>query len=79
MKTNLKYIDLYSPAIIFEQLRQNYTFVSYAEKSIPTQGSMTKKALCFRYDDALELLRTIHHRNGHVTIQTNKGYLQFFN
>lgn len=79
IKDNLKMIDLYGHEIIFEQLKQNYTFVSYAEKSIPTAGSMTKKAICFRYDETLQLLKTIHHRNGATTIQTNKGFLQFFN
>lgn len=79
IKENLKMIDIYGPEVIFEQLKKAFYFVSYAEKSIPTAGSMTKKSDCLRNVVGLQVIKTVFHKNGNITVQTDKGFLKFSN
>ena len=84
MKTNSTRIrpnDLSNVKNVFLAAAKEFTFVSYSQKSVPSQGSMTKKAACIEYADFtnVKIIKVIQHRNGRVTFQTEKhGFYQFF-
>ena len=83
MKTQLKeikkYATLYGYLVTILQLKKIYTFVSYAEKSIPTAGSQTLTTDKLKEDTSILLENVILHKNNNITLKTNFGYLKFSN
>ena len=80
LKSTLNLSDLYGYSVICEYLKKHFVFVSFCLNSIPKAGSRTyqTKGMIITTDE-VNVIRTISHKNGNVTIQTDKGYLQFFN
>jgi len=84
LKSTLKHFDLYGYVIIFKLLKKHFNFVSYCCDLIPTAGSYTRSSKGVVPTESengytIKIKRFIFHRNGRVTMQTNRGYLQFFN
>ena len=80
-KNDLKH-DLSNAKNVFLAAAKEFIFVSYSQKSVPSQESITKKAACIEYADFtnVKIIKVIQHRNGRVTFQTEKhGFYQFFN
>ena len=75
MKTNF---DLYTAetARLF-LMKQGYTHFSYSLASIPKAGSPTMRLDKVKMADDLTVNKTINHRNGNITIITDKAYIQF--
>ena len=62
-----------------------FLFVSFRQKSVPTEGSPTKliKSLATNKDrkgkrGKIEIKKVTNHKDGKVTLQTNLGFVQFF-
>jgi len=79
LKEIKQYADLYGYNTTTLLLKQKYSFVSFAKKSIPTAGSMTKCSSLLLYNDYTSINKVILHKNNRVTLKTNLGFLQFFN
>ncbi len=83
MRTQLKeikkYSVLYGYTVTILQLKKIYTFVSYAEKSIPTPGSRTLTTDKLNEGGDTLLEKIILHKNNDITLKTNYGYLKFSN
>ena len=78
MKAIAKYFGLYGMEIAKQMLRiRGYSHVSYRTNSIPSLGSPTVDINKIKFDDGLIVKKTICHKNGNVTIVTNKAYFQF--
>jgi hypothetical protein len=75
----IPFVELYGTDILFQVLKQ-YPFVSWTDKSIPTQGSPTRlaKDVCLNKAKELKVLKFISHKDGKSTVFTNKGVYQFF-
>ena len=78
MKSIVKYFDLYGMEIAQQMLRiRGYSHVSYRLNSIPSLGSPTINIDKIKFGNDLVVKKTICHRNGNITIVTNKAYFQF--
>ena len=74
-----KFIDLYGSEILFTELKK-YPFVSWRDKTIPTQGSPTRltKDISLENASSFKVNKIIAHKDGKTTIFTDKGVYQFF-
>lgn len=74
----VKFFDIYGIEIARQMLRiRGYSHVSVRKKSVPSLGSPTFNIDKIKFNDDLIVKRTIRHKNGNVTIVTNKAYFQF--
>ena len=80
IKDTLKNIDLYGFDVLLQQLKNNFSFVSYCSGSTPTAGSLTT-SICKvkKFHSQMEIKKSIFHKNGDITLKTNKGFLKFSN
>jgi hypothetical protein len=80
MENILENIDLYGLDVLLIQLKKDFYFISFAENSIPTAGSMTLSTdKLVKFKDNTKLIKVIRHRNKDLTLQTNKGFYKFLN
>lgn len=80
MKNILENIDLYGFDVLLTSLKSNFIFVSFSKNSIPTSGSFTipvKDLTKFANDT--KIVKSIFHKNGNLTIQTNKSFIKLSN
>lgn len=71
--------DIYGYNVIVPALKDHYEYVSFCKGSIPTVGSLCRPAKELRNSNVTEIEKAIIHKNGAVTLKTNKGYLKFLN
>lgn len=82
LKEHAKYIDLYPADVTLLLLASKYKYVSHTLncKKIPTIGSVCRKSSTISPADDLKIKKLIFHRNGRVSIKTDKNlYFQFLN
>lgn len=76
---NLRYFDLYTSDIIFEELKNEFSYFCVCKKSIPSLGSPCYKINKLNSKNGAKIDKVIKHRNGEITLRTNLGYLKFTN
>lgn len=78
-KSIVPFIDLYGVDALFKILKQ-YPFVSWTNKTIPTQGSPTRlaKDIELQTTKNLKVNKLVYHKDGKTTVFTDKGVYQFF-
>ena len=82
LKEHAKFIDLYPAEVTLGILASKFEYVSHTLncKKIPTIGSVCRKSSTINPADNLKIKKLIFHRNGRVSIKTNKDlYFQFLN
>ena len=76
---NLKYFDLYTSDIIFEELKSQFSYFCVCKKSVPSLGSPCYKINKLNSKNGAKIEKVIRHRNGEITLCTNLVYLKFTN
>jgi hypothetical protein len=78
-KQIIPFVDLYGTDALFKVLMQ-YPYVSWRDKTIPTQGSPTRlsKDISLENTKQFKLIKFISHKDGKSTVFTDKGVYQFF-
>lgn len=80
MKNILENIDLYGFDLLLTAIKKEFIFISFSKNSIPTPGSLTIPTNDLtKFAEDTKILKTIFHKNGSLTIQTNKSYLKLSN
>ena len=82
LKEHAKFIDLYPAEVTLGILASKFEYASHTLncKKIPTIGSVCRKSSTIKPADDLKIKKLIFHRNGRVSIKTNKDlYFQFLN
>ncbi len=82
LKEHAKFIDLYPAEVTLGILASKFEYVSHTLncKKIPTIGSVCRKSSTINPANDLKIQKLIFHRNGRVSIKTNKNlYFQFLN
>lgn len=87
LKEIAKHSDLYGADVILTALKLNFSHVSFTKngRTIPKQGSETRKTKYINPVKGMKISGFIFHKNGCVTIKTtspqNTGtqYFQFLN
>jgi dTDP-D-glucose 4,6-dehydratase len=80
IKSIIKNIDLYGLNVLLCECKNSFTFVSFCEKSIPTNGSITVQIEKFvKFSEDSFFKKVTYHKNGNFTIQTNKAFFKFLN
>ena len=75
-----KFADLYGYDVTIGIIKKSglFSFVSFAEKSIPAGGSMAVAIERLNDHCDTNVEKCIFHKNGEVTVKTDLGYLKFF-
>ena len=76
---NLKYFDLYPSDIIFEELKNKFSYFCVCQKSVPSLGSPCYKINKLKTNSGAKIEKVIRHRSGEITLCTNLGYVKFTN
>ena len=76
---NLKYFDLYHSSIIFEELKNKFSYFCVCQKSVPSLGSPCYKINKLNPNNGAKIDKVIKHRSGEITLCTNLGFLKFTN
>ena len=78
-KSIMPFIDLYGNETLFTILKQ-YPYVSWTNKTIPTQGSPTRLTRDIEVEktNGFKVKKLVAHKDGKTTIFTDKGVYQFF-
>ena len=82
LKEHAKYIGLYPANVTLFILASKFEYVSHTLncKKIPTIGSICRKSNEIKPADDFKIKKLIFHRNGRVSIKTDKNlYFQFLN
>ena len=80
MKNILDNIDLYGFDLLLTAMKKDFIFISFSKNSVPTHGSLTiPTSDLTKFADDTKILKTIFHKNGNITIQTNKSYFKLSN
>ena len=85
MKTTIRQtfemIDLYTPDLLIEMLKNKYNYVSFTRngKTIPKEGSEVRETKKIKLTDKLKISKIIEHKNGNTTIKADNFYFTFLN
>jgi len=61
-------------------MKKNFLFISFSKNSIPTAGSFTIQTKDLtKFAENTEILKSIFHKNGNITIQTKSSFLKLSN
>jgi hypothetical protein len=82
LKDIVQNLDLYGEPVLIEALKKQFSHVSYTlkAKKIPTCGSICRQSKDITPSNDLKIERVIFHKDGKVSILTDKKqYFQFLN
>lgn len=78
LKEILKYPDLYGNDILLQELKKQFSIVSWAKNSTPTPGSRSWPIQLIKaIKPNVKILKPIFHRNGDLTLITTKGHTKY--